>query len=92
MAEDEIKILLIEDEDPHAELIQRAFEGRVNPAQIRRAKSLAEARAKIRESPPSLIIADWRLPDGESMELLPDHRDPLSVPVILMTWRKMPAT
>jgi PAS domain S-box-containing protein len=85
MAEDEINILLIEDEDPHAELIQRAFEGQEEKVQLRRAKSLAEARAKIRECNPSLIIADWRLPDGESMELLPDHHDPLSTPIILMT-------
>ena len=34
---------------------------------------------------PSLIIADWRLPDGESMELLPNHHDPLATPIILMT-------
>jgi PAS domain S-box-containing protein/putative nucleotidyltransferase with HDIG domain len=35
---------------------------------------------------PALIIADWRLPDGESMALLPtDHNDPLSIPIILMT-------
>jgi PAS domain S-box-containing protein len=85
MAEQEINILLIEDEDPHAELIQRAFDEQGSQIQIQRAKSLTEARAKIRERSPSLIIADWRLPDGESMELLPDHHDPLSTPVILMT-------
>jgi PAS domain S-box-containing protein len=85
MAEETISILLIEDEDAHAELIERAFEDRGDKAQIRRAKSLAEARAKMTESNPSLIIADWRLPDGESMELLPDRHDPLSTPIILMT-------
>jgi PAS domain S-box-containing protein/putative nucleotidyltransferase with HDIG domain len=37
------------------------------------------------ERTPALIIADWRLPDGESMELLPDRNDPLAPPVILMT-------
>ncbi len=85
MAENIINILLIEDEDPHAELIQRAFEGQGSPIQIRRAKSLTEARAKMLAQEPSLIIADWRLPDGESMELLPNHHDPLSIPIILMT-------
>jgi len=85
MAENPTDILLIEDEDPHAELIQRAFEGRDSRARIQRARSLAEARAKILENQPSLIIADWRLPDGESMELLPDHHDPLATPIILMT-------
>jgi PAS domain S-box-containing protein len=85
MAENIINILLIEDEDPHAELIQRAFEGQGSPILIRRAKSLTEARAKMLVQKPSLIIADWRLPDGESMELLPNHHDPLATPIILMT-------
>ncbi|MCA2000742.1 MAG: PAS domain S-box protein [Chloroflexi bacterium] len=85
MTDDETSILLVEDEDPHAELIQRAFEEQARPILIRRAKSLAEARAKIKERQPSLIIADWRLPDGESMELLFTHRDTLAVPIVLMT-------
>jgi DNA-binding NtrC family response regulator len=85
MMDDNIDILLIEDEDPHAELIQRAFEDQNSRVRVHRVKSLAEARAQILARKPALIIADWRLPDGESMELLPDHHDPLSIPIILMT-------
>jgi PAS domain S-box-containing protein len=85
MSEDKIHILLIEDEDPHAELIQRAFEDQATTFLIHRVKSLAEARAYIQKHEPDLIIADWRLPDGESMELLPSHHDPLYTPIILMT-------
>jgi len=85
MPQDIINILLIEDEDPHAELIQRAFEDQGSQIQIHRVKSLSEARAQILACEPSLIIADWRLPDGESMELLPDHHNSLATPIILMT-------
>ncbi|NOT06491.1 MAG: PAS domain S-box protein [Anaerolineales bacterium] len=85
MSDEKIHILLIEDEDPHAELIQRAFEDQDARILIHRAKSLGEARKQILVQEPALIIADWRLPDGESMELLPDHHDPLSTPIILMT-------
>jgi PAS domain S-box-containing protein len=85
MPEDIINILLIEDEDPHAELIERAFEDQGSRIQIHRVKSLTEARAQMLIQAPSLIIADWRLPDGESMELLPNHHDPLATPIILMT-------
>ncbi|MEW6402371.1 MAG: HD domain-containing phosphohydrolase [Chloroflexota bacterium] len=85
MLDDVIRILLIEDEDPHAELIERAFEDRSERIQIHRVKSLLEARSFMRGVEPNLIIADWRLPDGDSMELLPDHNDPLSTPLILMT-------
>ena len=83
--DDRINILLIEDEDPHAELIQRAFEDQDARFKIFRVRSLTEARTQMVEREPTLIIADWRLPDGESMELLPDHHDPLSTPIILMT-------
>lgn len=85
MSPDPINILLIEDEDPHAELIQRAFEDQDAGILIHRVKSLAEARAYMLNQKPSLIIADWRLPDGESMELLPNRQDPLATPIILMT-------
>ncbi|MFN3490783.1 MAG: HD domain-containing phosphohydrolase [Anaerolineales bacterium] len=85
MPEDTFHVLLIEDEDPHAELIQRAFEDQLDRFKIRRVKSLTEARGVIQKQEPDLIIADWRLPDGESMELLPSHHDPLYTPIILMT-------
>lgn len=85
MPQEKINILLIEDEDPHAELIQRAFEEQPNRFNIQRAKSLNEARAHLQQREPALIIADWRLPDGESMELLPNHHDSVSTPIILMT-------
>lgn len=85
MSVEKIHILLIEDEDPHAELIQRAFENQDARILIHRARSLGEARQQILVQEPALIIADWRLPDGESMQLLPDHHDPLSTPIILMT-------
>jgi PAS domain S-box-containing protein len=78
-------ILLIEDEDPHAELIQRAFEDRGGYVHVYRVNSLSEARSYLATHTPTLIIADWRLPDGESLSLLPDRSDPLATPVILMT-------
>jgi two-component system sensor kinase FixL len=82
---DSLDILLIEDEDPHAELIQRAFEDRGGHVHVYRTKSPSEARSHLASNTPNLIIADWRLPDGESLALLPDRNDPLATPVILMT-------
>jgi PAS domain S-box-containing protein len=85
MLAESILILLIEDEEPHAELIIRAFAEQGSRIRIHHVKSLAEARSFMRLQAPSLLIADWRLPDGESMELLPDNIDPFSIPLILMT-------
>src|SRR5574341_488814 len=79
-----VHILLVEDDPAHAELIQRAFEDRGNAAKLTIASTLEEARAHLRAFKPTLIIADWRLPDGESGELLPeDHLT--STPIIIMT-------
>jgi len=85
MSNEIIHILLVEDEDPHAELIKRAFEDYEDEFRLHRVHSLSEARIWINKNQPRLIIADWRLPDGESLELLPNHLDPLATPIILMT-------
>ncbi|HRQ24520.1 MAG TPA: PAS domain S-box protein [Anaerolineales bacterium] len=86
MQQNVTNILLIEDEDPHAELIQRAFEQQEAVWDIHRVRSLTEARTEMDRHIPSLIIADWRLPDGDSMELLSENeRYRLSIPIILMT-------
>jgi len=82
---DKINILLIEDEEPHAELIQRAFEDQNPNFNLHLVRSIAEARKYLIDHEPALIIADWRLPDGESRELLPNTQDPRAIPIILMT-------
>jgi PAS domain S-box-containing protein len=85
MLDQSVLILLIEDESAHAELIQRAFEDQQSHARVHHVKSLAEAHTFLETNHPSLIITDWRLPDGESLELLPSHNPSHSIPVIFMT-------
>jgi len=85
MMDDSVHILLIEDDPAHAELIQRAFEDRGATARLSVAHKLEEARTHIRNSRPDLIIADWRLPDGDSRELLTDEHNSSNPPVIIMT-------
>jgi len=85
MMDDSVHILLIEDDPAHAELIQRAFEDRGDESRLTIAHTLEEARACIRKSKPSLIIADWRLPDGDSSELLAEEHSTTTPPVIIMT-------
>ena len=84
MMDNLVHILLVEDDPAHAELIQRAFEDRGSESRLTIASTLEEARAHMKNFKPTLIIADWRLPDGDSSELLPeDHNS--STPVIIMT-------
>jgi PAS domain S-box-containing protein/putative nucleotidyltransferase with HDIG domain len=91
MIEELVTILLVEDEEAHAELIQRSFEYRGDAVQLHVAASLAQARCLLNDlpHPPALIIADWRLPDGDSLELLnhphPTSQQNINVPIVIMT-------
>jgi PAS domain S-box-containing protein len=84
MMDDSVHILLIEDDPAHAELIQRAFEDRGGESRLTVANTLEEARLQISNFRPTLIIADWRLPDGDSRELLVEEHN-RTTPVIIMT-------
>src|SRR5687768_15561085 len=85
MMDDSIHILLIEDDPAHAELIKRAFENRGDRSLLTIAHTLEEAEIQIKKFRPSLIIADWRLPDGESSILLTQNHYSPAPPVIIMT-------
>jgi DNA-binding response OmpR family regulator len=67
------RILLIEDEEAHAAIIERAFE-RAGTAHLTVASTLAEAAAAMNASAFVLVISDWHLPDGEAYDLFKDNR------------------
>ena len=76
----QVEILLVEDEPAHAELVQRAFDSPGNNFLLSIAATVQEAHARIATTSFSLIISDWRLPDGEGTELIAT-----GIPVVLMT-------
>ena len=78
-------ILLVDDEDAHVELIQRAFEDDGETVTLQVARTLQEARAHISESVPDLVIVDLLLPDGEGIELLSAANTEQLFPVVIMT-------
>jgi PAS domain S-box-containing protein len=83
---DPIHVLLVEDEPAHAELVKRAFEERGGETDLAIVNSLAEARSYLTSNhPPELIIADWRLPDGDGLDLLLVDREHAVAPIVLMT-------
>lgn len=82
----ETRILLVEDEEAHAELIRRAFEDE-SEVHVTHAGSLAVARQTMVEatSPFDLVVTDLRLPDGLGTQLLPVSDEEMHAPVIVMT-------
>ena len=78
-------ILVAEDEPAHAELIRRAFDAESWHGEITVVGSLQEARARMSEVAPSLVIADLILSDGTAFELLPTDKDDFNFPFIVMS-------
>jgi PAS domain S-box-containing protein len=78
-------ILLVEDEEAHAELIRRAFESQAGRVGLTVVQSLREAHTHLAASLPDLVIADLRLPDGNGLELVPDGEANSPYPVVVMT-------
>ena len=85
MDKDTVHILLVEDEEAHAELVRRAFSSRAPSVHLTVTNSLEEARALQARHPADLIIADLLLPDGRGIELLPGEGIPPRFPVVIMT-------
>ncbi|HII98618.1 MAG TPA: PAS domain S-box protein, partial [Methanoregula sp.] len=78
-------ILILDDDTAHQELCLRAF--RDDPARYRvtLAASLREAREIVKNDPPDLIIADWILPEGKGLDILPRTDGKVTTPLIVMT-------
>jgi PAS domain S-box-containing protein len=78
-------ILILEDDATHRDLIFRAFREDPGHFRISVAGTLREARVSIERDPPDLIVADWVLPDGKGIEILPRNDGVVTIPLIIMT-------
>ena len=79
-------ILVVEDEDDHFELVERAFDGEDGTFCLVRARTLEEAHERIGTLPPALVITDWKLPDGDGIQLIKKNMPGVfRYPVIVMT-------
>jgi PAS domain S-box-containing protein len=76
------RILLVEDEEAHAELIGEALRRSSEAFSVAHAASLEEARRELAAADFDLVVADWLLPDGTGVELLNAGR---GLPVVVMT-------
>ena len=80
-----IHILVLEDEDAHAELIRRSFQKSAEPFRLTIAPDLKKAAVDLDHEIPDLIIADWLLPDGKGIDIMPRRNGIAELPVVIMT-------
>lgn len=83
--EDMIKVLIIEDDEAHAELIERAFEGHRVDFNLISKHNLADALEYIKSNPPDIVVSDWLLPDGRGIEVIQNFKDFRTFPVLMIT-------
>ena len=79
------KILMVEDESAHVELVRRAFEKHTDRFELAVASSLTEAKEFLSTCQPDLVLVDLFLPDGMGSDLLPGKAEKAPYPVVVMT-------
>jgi len=82
------QILVVEDERPIREMV--AFGLRRAGFEVVEAEDTREARARIADRLPDLVLVDWMLPDTSGLELtraLKKNKETRDVPVIMLTAR-----
>ena len=84
MPDDKKNILLIEDNEDHAELILRSFET-MSYFEIIHASTLNEASISMTKNNFDLIISDMRVPDGDGIDFIRENKLSEQFPVIVMT-------
>ena len=78
-------LLLVEDDESHIELIKRSFEDSENYFEVFDARNLSEAKFLLVQVNPDIILCDWRLPDGDGVELLKFAENITKPPFVMMT-------
>ena len=88
MAEPPLSLLVVDDDSIDRMAILRALRGLKREHVVEEATTLADARARIAVSAFDCVITDYRLPDGEAIQLLDALRRSdgyLSAPVVVVT-------
>jgi len=78
-------ILILEEEDRYTKPVQSGFGRAAGEYRLSLVRTVKEAREVLERDPPDLIIADWLLPDGRGIDILPRRNGRVTTPLIIMT-------
>ncbi len=85
MCNEPTRILLVEDDKTHADLVCRSFASLAAEFELTVAHTLADARNRLGKFSFDLVVADLRLPDGKGTALLSTDGGSESPPVVVVT-------
>lgn len=79
------RILVVEDDISHANVIRRYLKSNRNAVDVVVADSLKQCRAEITTFVPDILLLDLNLPDGQAIEYLKENSQQYPCPVLIMT-------
>jgi two-component system, cell cycle sensor histidine kinase and response regulator CckA len=79
------RILIVEDEEAHAQAIGRAFGNAGANVSIRVASTLTEYRHMLASDSPDIVLMDLNLPDGSALDILGSPEEFRPFPILIMT-------
>ncbi len=85
MAAKTIHILLVEDSEPHADLIRESLTDWTDDLRLTHVRTLSEAREALARALPDLALVDFYLPDGQGTDLLSQGAERAGFPAVIMT-------
>ncbi len=85
MSDRNMKVLVVEDNEAHAELVVDSFDEQRGHFDVVVKGTLNSAIQHINSDKPDIVIADINLPDGNGSDLVPSTKDEYAFPVIVMT-------
>lgn len=80
-----LRVLLVEDNPDHVEIIQRAVRISDAPLRLYTAGSFGEGLAFLQKEPVDIILSDLRLPDGSGLDFLKTGSPQAGLPVVIIT-------
>lgn len=85
MDTEEIRILIIEDEKPIADILEYNF--KKEGYQVESAHTGADGLSKVEDFKPQLLLLDWMLPDLSGVDVCKIVTERYKIPVIMLTAR-----
>jgi diguanylate cyclase (GGDEF)-like protein/PAS domain S-box-containing protein len=80
-----VSVLVVEDDQSHAELVQRNLHLASTSYEVTVVRTLESAREALERETPDLAFVDLRLPDGSGMEMLRNDHGECAYPIVIMT-------